>query len=195
MARPARKEDGKVPESAPGVGDNSEAREAALIRHMHVLRLARADTDAAKQVVKTRQKVETALRNAANSDGFMLKIIDEALKKEGQTRVDQQREENDRRFIFSALGLPVAQDGADLVTEAQRDERFWGQHGYSSGLKGLPAEAPPGMPGEFVQTWMRRHAAGADRLGWAQAEQQGASPERSPGADVCSMVPADEDAG
>ena len=183
----------KAPKKTSKLGDNSEAREAALLVNMARLRAVNAEVDMAKAVVDGAKENRKVVRGEILADGFKLKVLDEAIAKEKQSRVDQQAEENERRFVFTSLGLPIAQDGVDLETAAQRDEKFWGDHGYATGVKGLAAEKPPGIPPEFLQVWLKRHAAGADRLAWAQAEQQGIVAERAPDAEVRDLTPVDEE--
>jgi hypothetical protein len=172
----------KDTKGTPGTGHNSQEREASIIRHMTVLRPLRDAVEDAKALVKKAQKDFTVARNAAKSDGWTLKLIDKALKVETQqNRQEQQDQANEEHFIFVTLGLPVALVQGDLFdTDEKREERneaFWSDHGYNTGLKGLPATPPAEMAPQYLQTWLQRRVAGVERLAWAQAEQE-VNPEK-----------------
>jgi len=158
-----------------------DEREALLHQSVADLRTANAAIERAQAAVKVAKKAAKIVRNAAKLRGFTLAILDEALKREGQGNArEQQAHEEERAFVFKALGLPVGllhQSGDfDFGDPEKRDERYWGDEGYRRGVQGLDADLPEGIPPHFHQVFLLRHAAGADRLAWAQAER-GLNPE------------------
>lgn len=171
----------------PGIGSNSgadPAREAALLRHVDQLRGANNAIEMAQGAVKNAKKAAKIIRNAAKTDGFTLKILDEALKREGQGNArEQQSQEEERTFVFRTLGLPCGpvEQGELNLTPHKRNEKYWADDGYRAGLQGKEATPPDGMPAEHMQVWLRQRAAGVERVNWALAEE-GHNPERAPGS-------------
>ena len=166
-------------EKTADIGDNSERLEALIIAHAKYIRDQDAVIEGHQGQVRAAKLVRKGMVAAFTSEtGLPIELLKEALGKGQTTRVDLQLRENQRRFIFRALAIPVASETTDIETLAARDEAFWNRHGYAQGVKDLPATHPPGIPAEFIQAWLRGHAAGCERLSWAQAEQQGTAPER-----------------
>lgn len=177
---------GSDADDQPGIeGHNINARESSLLFHVQQFRESRAKIAELMVPLKNAQKVFTTRRNAASQAGWTLEILDKALKREEQgNRRQQSKQAEEEAFVMRMLGLPFgnSDEQMDMFADADqdtKDEFFWGQHGYSQGLRGLPAKAPPDMPTQFLQAWLKRHAAGAERLAWA-ASEQGHSPERPP---------------
>lgn len=154
-------------------GHNSDAMEISLLKHMAQFRddrLIIAEAQEALKAVKKRHKIS---RNAAKQDGWLLKVLDEALDVEENNDRDAVKEADQRRFVFETLALPLGLHNGELFGEPAndaQDEAYWGDRGYNDGLKGLAAKAPAGVSPQFIQAYLRRHAAGADRVAWAQAE-------------------------
>ncbi|HEY5409272.1 MAG TPA: hypothetical protein VIJ94_00970 [Caulobacteraceae bacterium] len=176
---------GQENDAGPGAGHNADAREASLIFHMDQLRTIQAQIDAAMVPVKALQKIQTTRRNAAAGATWTLEILDRALKRERQSNRRQlAKVAEEEAFVARTMNLPFgnAEEQLDMFHDApqeEKDEHFWGQDGYNRGLRGLMAKAPPELPPAFLQTWLKRHAAGAERLSWSQSEQ-GHSPDRPP---------------
>lgn len=182
MAKP------KASASDGGIGHNSEAMEIAVHRHMAAFHEHLDAIEVAQGAVAAAKKAFKLVRNAAKID-FTLKILDEAIALERQAGNGRQQEKDEaqRFFIHSVRGLPTATKQGDLFggqDQDIRDEKYWSDHGYNAGVRGESATPSPDMPTQFMQTWLKRHAAGADRLAWSMADK-GLSPEKGdadPGA-------------
>ena len=175
MAKP------KAGASDGGIGHNSEAMEIAVHRHMAAFHEHLDAIEVAQGAVAAAKKAFKLARNAAKID-FTLKILDEAVALERQTDNERQQEKDEaqRFFIHSVRGLPTATKQADLFggpDQDIRDEKYWSDHGYNAGVRGESAMPSPDMPTQFMQTWLKRHVAGADRLAWSMADK-GMNPEK-----------------
>lgn len=154
-----------------GVGHNSEAMEAQLHIHMGKLRDGRSRIADAQALLKSVKKEVKRDRDAAKQD-FLLKVLDAALDAEEINDRDAENEAIQRYFVFDRLGLPTGMKQGDLFGEPAdtvRDMEYWGGRGYNAGLKLLPASPPDAMPAQFMQHWLEKHAAGAERTNWAAA--------------------------
>jgi hypothetical protein len=180
MPRRAKEKPAEPQGEAPGEGHNSrEQKEILLLNHVANLRQANASITVAMSAVKVAKKAAKLVRNAAKLDGFTLKILDEALEIESQVgeRREQERQAEERVFVFETLGLPLGMRQGELDLPApKRDAKFWGDLGYQRGIAGEPQDAAD-VPPEFLQAYLKRHTAGAEKLAWAQAER-GQNPER-----------------
>ena len=170
----------KTKASDGGEGHNSQAREIALLKHIAAIREQNDKLAEVMSLAKVIKKDLKRVRNLAKEANFTLSIIDEALKIEakGNDRETQKAAE-ERVFVFQCLGLPTGMRQGDLFSDLPNealDESFWSDNGYNAGLRGMEAKPPTQMPPHLTQTWMLRHAAGRERISWAQAEQ--ANPEK-----------------
>lgn len=160
-----------------------QERQSLILKHIHNMRVCRANTDAAKAALKAVKKIETAARNLYNGNSFSLKIADEALEREGMPRRQNAQYEAERHEVFEALGQAtyVQPDLLASMPVEARDETYWGDLGYEYGLKGLEARAPKEMPERFLQTFLKRWGAAQEILAWALSDK-GINPEKGTSA-------------
>lgn len=169
----------KASQEGPGIGHNSDAAEAQVLAHMSVFRADRARIREAQEVVKSLKKVHKQHRNDAKGDGWYLNVLDEALDVEDVNDRETEKQAIQRRFLFEILALPLGVKNGELFSESDtaQDEAYWTQHGYNVGLRNGAAEAPDGMPTQFLQAWLKGRADGVERAAWSDAEK-GKNPEK-----------------
>lgn len=161
-----------MPDGTLSSASSSEAMEALLLGHMARLRAGRAAIAEAAAALKAVKKAVKVDRNAAGQD-FLLKVLDAALDAEEVNDRDAEAEAIQRLFVFECLGLPTGRRQGELDfgedAHEERDLEYWGGRGYNAGLKLMPAKPPEGMPPQFMQHWLMKHAAGSERTKWAAA--------------------------
>lgn len=146
-----------------------EDRAALRLSHIQLIRDAMEERKKAQEAVKALRKVEKRYRNAYETDGFSLALLDEAFDREDTPGRDLQAYERERHELFEDLGQPNYVQ-PDLFAQ-MGDEETWGEAGYRAGLAGKVGTPPQECSPEFHQTWLKRWGAGQERLAWALEEK------------------------
>jgi hypothetical protein len=165
-------------------GHNSEAEKALFKKNLAIMITDRQRTDAAKSIEKANRKkigvdfdlgdMDQTIKMLSWSATEISKFFAQKLKYLSYADIEPGTQ-------FDMFGGPKPDKGAD-------DYRF---AGMLAGMQGHPAEPPPNLVGEQIQTWLVGHEEGRAKRAEALAEQKAKDEAAGVEAETEAAAPGD----
>lgn len=154
------------PITAPSFGAN-EPDVGVFLKHVNLIRRKDEEVEGAKLVLKNFKKQMKDLRNQAKAEGIVLGELDQALEDVETETVDLVARQRRYNLYLEWLGKPLnfqPELPGTQPTDTERDQMTWFGRGDQAGRLGKPRDLPDGIPGAFVQDFLKGWDHGQDLL-------------------------------